>query len=231
MSGDTYVCGDLHGNLNKERFNYFPCFREEDYLIVCGDFGYLKRDKQGREEARALDKLTEEVNGATVLFVDGNHENFERLGNLKSAYLFKNEVGRVNDKIFHLKRGRPYVINGHSIFTFGGATSVDRMHRNPKNDWWHKEVPSRDEIELGLNVACSQRFDYVITHTCPTSVRTRLKSKKTFNLYCYTESTLEKIKYCLDGNFDKWYFGHFHTDEDIGDKYRIVYRDILKIGE
>ena len=102
------------------------------------------------------------MNGATVLFIDGNHENFERLKNLKSEYLFDNEVGKVNDRIFHLKRGRPYHINGKSIFTFGGATSIDRMYRNQGIDWWAEEVPSKDEVELGLNVACSEKFDYII---------------------------------------------------------------------
>lgn len=231
MSSEIYICGDLHGNFFESQFNNFPEFKEEDYLIVCGDFGFLKRNKQKNLELRALDNLTSKVNGATVLFIDGNHENFERLKNLKSEYLFDNEVGKVNDRIFHLKRGRPYHINGKSIFTFGGATSIDRMYRNQGIDWWAEEVPSKDEVELGLNVACSEKFDYIITHTCPISVRTKIQNKKTFNLYCYAEASLEKIYHCLDGNFDKWYFGHFHTDENIGDKYRLVYRDILKIGE
>lgn len=231
MSGKIYVCGDLHGNLDKRRFNDFPDLNEDDILIVCGDFGYLEREEKKREERKKLKELTKTVNGATILFIDGNHENFKEIENLEFKCLFGNEVGVVTDKIFHLKRGRVYNINDKNIFTFGGATSIDRMRRIPDINWWHREVPSEIEIEIGLNVSKSEKIDYVITHTCPFSVRRKIKSKNMFNLYCYAESALEKIKKNLNGDFDKWYFGHFHIDEGIDGKYRALYKDIVKLGE
>ena len=50
-------CGDFHGdirrfyNLNKT----YPSFSEDDYLIVCGDFGFLFRNN--RRENAWLDDL------------------------------------------------------------------------------------------------------------------------------------------------------------------------------
>lgn len=231
MESEIYVCGDLHGRFIKEEYNSLPYFNKEDYIIVCGDFGYLLQDKQKKEELKNLDDLQSSVNGATVLFVDGNHENFNRLNNLKSEYMFDNEVGKVRDGIYHLKRARPYHINGKSIFTFGGATSTDRMNRIPGLNWWHQEVPNELEIDLGYNVLDSERFDYIITHTCPVSVRRHISNKKLYNIYCYTETVLEKFRDYINDDFDKWYFGHFHTDEEIDNKFRILYKEIVKIGE
>ena len=46
-----------------------------DYVIVCGDFGYIFTGS--RRENAFLDKL--EKLRFTILFVDGNHENFDEI--------------------------------------------------------------------------------------------------------------------------------------------------------
>lgn len=227
---ETYITGDLHGRFPLYKKNV-PEFAKDDFLIICGDFGYVFSEKETASERERLDELQSQTNGCTICFIDGNHENFNRLKKLKTEYLFNNEVGVVRKGVYHLRRGRPYVINGNTLFTFGGATSIDRMRRIPDINWWHREVPSEIEIEIGLNVSKSEKIDYVITHTCPFSVRRKIKSKNMFNLYCYAESALEKIKKNLNGDFDKWYFGHFHIDEGIDGKYRALYKDIVKLGE
>ena len=48
---------------------------KDDYLIVCGDFGYIFEDSLS--EHRFLDFL--ETKPYTVCFCDGNHENFTRI--------------------------------------------------------------------------------------------------------------------------------------------------------
>ena len=228
--GETYITGDLHGKLLSEK-SKLPALSKEDYIIVCGDFGFLLSDKKSKFEEENLDKLQNEVNGATICFIDGNHENFNRLESLKTEYKFENEVGKVRDGIYHLKRARPYVINGKSIFTFGGAISTDRMSRIPNQNWWYQEVPSKNDLILAENVITAKKFDYIITHTCPVSIREKIQSKKLFNLHCPTEIALESLKRNINNDFSVWYFGHFHADEIIQDKFRLLYRDIVKLGE
>ena len=51
---------------------------KEDYVIICGDFGGVwSKDKESNEETMLMDWL--DCKSYTTLFVDGNHENFDRL--------------------------------------------------------------------------------------------------------------------------------------------------------
>ena len=57
-------------------------------------------------------------------------------------------------------------MEGHSIFTFGGATSVDKMYRTENISWWKAENASKSEMDYGVNTLESAywKVDYVITH-------------------------------------------------------------------
>ena len=73
-----YATGDLHGNSLRFQPQYFPEQAEmtkDDYMIVCGDFGCVwNGDKSDDPQLDRLEALP-----FTILFVDGNHENFERI--------------------------------------------------------------------------------------------------------------------------------------------------------
>ena len=76
-----YITGDCHQNF--ERFNgrIFPEQKEmtkDDYVMICGDFGGVwNRNEESKQETMLMDWL--ECKSFTTLFVDGNHENFDRL--------------------------------------------------------------------------------------------------------------------------------------------------------
>ena len=42
-------------------------------------------------------------------------------------------------------------MEGFSIFTFGGATSVDKMYRTENISWWKAENASKSEMDYGVN--------------------------------------------------------------------------------
>lgn len=73
-----YATGDLHGNSLRFQPQYFPEQAEmtkDDYMIVCGDSGCVwNGDKSDDPQLNRLEALP-----FTVLFVDGNHENFDAL--------------------------------------------------------------------------------------------------------------------------------------------------------
>jgi len=155
----------------------------------------------------------------TTVFIDGNHENFDMLDQLPTEKKFGAEVGVVRECVFHLKRGFVYEINQHKIFSFGGASSIDRDNRTPYLSWWPREIPSYEEFERGL---CSLdeiqwEVDYVITHTAPNKILEQyLSSNRSDAVTNYLEIIAEKIK------FKRWFFGHFHDDAEF-DKFTLVY--------
>ncbi len=72
-----YVTGDCHGDWRRFQKKSFPEQKDmthDDYIIICGDFGIWTDDK---EERWCLDELSNR--SFTTLFIDGNHENFDRL--------------------------------------------------------------------------------------------------------------------------------------------------------
>lgn len=73
-----FATGDTHDNFQRFKLENFPeqaNMTRSDYVIICGDFGGVWDGSQ--KEDRTLDWL--ERLPFTTLFVDGNHENFDRL--------------------------------------------------------------------------------------------------------------------------------------------------------
>lgn len=73
-----YATGDTHGNFERFKPEHFPeqtDMTKDDYVVICGDFGGVWDNS--KKEQRQLDWL--ESLSFTVLFVSGNHENFDRL--------------------------------------------------------------------------------------------------------------------------------------------------------
>lgn len=75
-----YITGDIHGDptrFSKEAFPEQSKMTKEDYVIVCGDFGLVWDQMESRTEEYWLNWLQNKP--FTTLFVDGNHENHDRL--------------------------------------------------------------------------------------------------------------------------------------------------------
>ena len=74
-----YITGDTHGSparLSRESMPFAERWTKRDTLIVCGDFGYLFTG--GPKEELTLRELS--FRPYTILFIDGNRENFDLLG-------------------------------------------------------------------------------------------------------------------------------------------------------
>ena len=78
-----YITGDTHGELGRFWGEHKLCddpLTEKDYLVIAGDFSFVFQQAgtvYHKEECAALDSLEEKP--YTILFIDGNHENFPRL--------------------------------------------------------------------------------------------------------------------------------------------------------
>ena len=119
-----FVTGDCHGDFCRFSHALFPEGRhmtKDDYVIICGDFGYWLKSNRMNE---VLDKMDNKP--WTTLFVDGNHENFDGLYQEPVELWHGGKIHRVRDSVIHLCRGQYFTdIDGRSIFAFGGASSYD----------------------------------------------------------------------------------------------------------
>ncbi len=145
-----YITGDTHGTFDLRKVVYFFNGREDefswdDYLMFCGDVGVC--GFMASDEAKTRDILRNLP--VTVLFVDGNHENFEQLNSYAVEIWNGGKVHFIESNIIHLMRGQVFEIDGKKFFTFGGAYSVDKMYRTEGITWFPEEIPSKEEYEEG----------------------------------------------------------------------------------
>ena len=201
-----YVTGDCHQNFRKFNTKIFPEQKEmtkEDYVIICGDFGGVwNKEVENKEEKHLLDWLEEKP--FTTLFVDGNHENFDRLYSYPVELWHGGKVHKIRPSVIHLMRGQIYEIDGKSFFTFGGASSHDiesgildpedpdfkekkkwldrewRSYRVNHITWWAQELPSEEEMQEGrANLAAhDNQVDFIVTHCCATSTQMLIDEQK-----------------------------------------------------
>lgn len=213
-----YVTGDTHGEIGRFTYMNFEIektFEEGDKLFVCGDFGYIFRNDF--EERKFLKYLADKP--YMILFVDGNHENFDVLNSYpiekwcggKVHVIEKDENG--NPKIIHLMRGQVYEIDGRRIFTFGGAYSIDKAMRTPGVSWWRDEMPTDEEKKEALaNLAkVNNEVDYILTHTAPED------TMSLFHPYHFEEAPLNNFFEYIRENvkYKHWWFGHLHKEQEL----------------
>ena len=243
-----YITGDCHGDFSRFDKETFSNLIKDDYVIICGDFGGIWDNKKiiSRVEKKNLRELTKM--NFTTLFVDGNHENFDRLYKYPIIDWKGGKVHKINSSIYHLMRGEVYEIDGKKIFAFGGAESHDikdgiinigeeyRIEELKKKhgayrirgySWWDRELPTYEELENGLkNLEKNDyKVDYIITHCAPTSIQNFFNQYYPINRLT---DYLEEIKNKVD--FKKWYFGHYHKNNmDTFDNYVCLYEKIIEI--
>lgn len=222
ITGDTHIPIDIQ-KLNPDSFTIQDSLSRDDYLIICGDFGGVWDDSKVRTEY--LQWLNDR--NFTTLFVDGNHENFDRLYAMPVEPWKGGKVHYIRDNIIHLMRGQVFNIDGTTFFTMGGGNSIDKAIRVKHESWWPQEMPSKDEYNTAAEnlQKHNNKVDYVITHTAPTSIimENQLKNHYEEELTNFFQRVMSHI------SFDKWFFGHFHQDAVLNEKFYLMYNKIYDL--
>ena len=176
-----YVTGDIHGSIDIRKLlenDITKQITEEDYLIICGDFGLIwNYKKENGNERKWLKWLNNQR--WTTLFCDGNHECFPRLNSFPVKEWHGGHVHEIRPKVLHLMRGEVFTIEDKTFFVMGGASSHDRGPNAGDTDivigkyWWPEEIPSEEEMKNGFaNLAKhDNKVDYIITHCLPTGLQ------------------------------------------------------------
>lgn len=218
-----YITGDTHGdrlrftenNMNDENWT------EDDYLLVCGDFGFIFHNDS--EENTFLDYL--ETKPYFICFCDGNHENFQAINSYPKEKWNGGYVHKIRNNIFHLMRGQVYEIDNRKLFTMGGAYSLDRYLRKLNYSYWEEELPSNEEYSEAVQnlKKHNNSVDIIITHTAPKEIILKMGNYPD-NHDLELTGFLEWIMHEVD--FKHWYFGHWHNDKSLTDKITAVYSEI-----
>ena len=193
----------------------------------------------------------------TTLFVDGNHENFDLLGQFPISDWNGGKVQFIRNSVIHLMRGQVYGIDGKRCFTMGGAASHDISggilepddpdYKRKLNlaynqalpfrinhiSWWKEEMPSDEEYETARKNldACGWQVDYIFSHCCPSSIQGTIRDGH-YPRNRLTDFHEEVKNRCT---FDYWFFGHYHDNRVLKRKYinlyeRIMSADLFKGG-
>lgn len=127
-------------------------------IVHVGDFGIWPG--YGKKFVERLnDELTKR--DMRLLFVDGNHEDFDTL----LAIPVESDGHRVvTDRITHLPRAFRWTWGGLVMGALGGAHSVDQQWRTPHTDWWEQEWVSDAELDA---FRAGGELDVVFMHDSP----------------------------------------------------------------
>lgn len=279
ITGDTHgaVPFGLHSvdgfsrRFNTENFPEQKEMTRGDYMIICGDFGgvwnydsrydstrSLFKDKicldhgESKEEKYWLDWLSKK--NFTLLFCDGNHENFDRLYH---AYPEKDFHGgkahQLRENVYHLIRGYVFNLCSLSFFVFGGARSHDisggvlepyeyrtakeykeaykalrdsgTLFRVDHISWWKQELSSEEEMERGLRNL--SMHNWTVDYVISHCAPASVAAVAMFTDSDKLTKYLEKIRERL--TFQYWFFGHYHDNFQVLGKHIMLYEQIIQI--
>lgn len=249
-----WITGDTHGSF--ERLFSDPMLTggsshpDADFLIICGDFGGLWCNDFN--EQKMLEQL--ETLPYTVLFIDGNHENYDLLEQYPVQSWNGGLVRQIRGNVFYLMRSQLFTLNGQTFFTMGGAECHDiegglldpdepffafqlltlrqehQRFRIRGYSWWERELPSEEELGAGWQTLEKSGFrvDYILTHCAPSSFQHEISSRigEDYPVNRLTDF-LQRVYDHTD--FSRWYCGHYHRAFTFPRNFQVLGSEIIAL--
>jgi predicted phosphodiesterase len=160
------LLGDTHRNA-EFMTEAFKAARDRgcEQILQLGDFGFgwswLSLDERLAVcKFSAIVSILSEKTGVACSFIDGNHENFDRLAEFDLDASGRREVA---PNVFHLPRGHRFDLGGVSFLACGGATSLDRAGRVEGTSWWSAEALTTEDVSR----CGSEPVDVLLAHDMP----------------------------------------------------------------
>lgn len=251
----VYITGDCHADFRRFNMENFPQQKEmthDDIVLIMGDFGGIWNDS--KEERYWLNWLSEK--SFTICFVDGNHENFDRLysDEFEIVDFHGGKAHKIRDNIYHLMRGHIFEFEGKKFFAFGGASShdindgiLDRAEFESDYDfkmtyklwsylgkrfrvnhvsWWKEELPSQEEMDFGVETL--NKHNWEVDYVISHCLPQEVCSILGFRRADTLTSYFNELS--LNGlKFKEWHAGHYHIQDRVLGKFYIHYEDIVRV--
>lgn len=214
MSSQSHILllGDTHGNPTALRDAFARAHDQGcEAIIQLGDFGYgWSVGPDGVCDFSYLAASMAEKTGIPFYWLDGNHENFDRLYALPL-----NEAGYrpILEGVTHLPRGSVITFGETTFMAFGGAYSVDKPHRKEGRSWWKQETPSQEDIDRAMDAG---KVHILLTHDAPYGVQTEdeyawLESVFGHDAVVLSQANQQIVRAVLDNcGATEVYHGHLH---------------------
>lgn len=157
---DTIIFGDWHGNhpFTEAAIKYAAETRPDvDLYLHAGDLGYWPRFNNFHQKlSKILNKF-----GKTLIFIDGNHEDFWNLLHTPTVEMFGQPFHKLAPHVYHAPRGT-MLPNGTLLF--GVAPSIDLYLRQPGVNWYAEETPTPDDLKKALQTVGEKNVKLLVTH-------------------------------------------------------------------
>lgn len=254
MADLIYITGDTHGDFARFSLEKFPeqnIMTKDDYVIICGDFGGIWAGDEQQE--KKLDSLS--LLPFTILFADGNHENYDLLNDYPVMEWHGGQIQTIRHNVLHLMRGQIYEIDGKSFFVMGGAACHDlwnsvldmedsdfeakyfrlrhkgEFFRIKGLSWWEQELPTDATLEQAWNNLCAhgKTVDYVISHCAPTTIQEKICRKLNNHTYKPDRLTQFHQRVYNECKFEKWFCGHYHHPMKVG-RIQVLYKKVQALA-
>jgi len=207
------ILGDTHGDWTAMNITIAKAIRKHPditHIVQVGDFGYGWRGGKPFKASKAL--LTPELmkiyKKAEKFWLDGNHENFDKL---------EEDGGAWQPEWQYMPRGSVLEIpreDGSAVraMFFGGASSIDKASRIQNISWWPQESITYAQMYNTLQ-AVSGPIDAIFSHEHPMSFPYSDVRYQGSIFGSSDKNFLEVLKEKYRPKF--WFFGHHH-EEDTG---------------
>ena len=220
-----YVTGDTHGDLSRFKKGKLFWLGKKDTVIVLGDFGFLWECNP--QEIAAIRWLAQRR--YTILFLDGCHENFEKLEHFPETEVFGGKARHLGGNLYYVQRGQILTIEGKKLLCFGGGQSHDRYERVEGENWWPQEMPTQAEMDAcdALLAEQGNQVDYILTHDAPSRLIdfAHVLPEDLNALNAYFDKLLVTVQH------RKWYFGRYHRDINAAPSARCVFLDVIPLKD
>ncbi len=194
-----YVIADTHGDTEVLANKLIKHLKEEDHLIIAGDFGFLWENTE--KEHKVIRKLG--MKKHTTIFIPGENDNISLYKELAAEDAFGGRAANLFGNLWMAFPGI-FEIEGKKLLLCGEP--ADDAQESMINELFRS-----DETK-------ALQLDAVITFEPPVSL----------GGFVMGEYEAGKLGYLFDSvkteiDFKKWYFGKLHKNMMISQKYCAVF--------
>ena len=237
VTGDTHVIEGIY-----ERLSYkgFPESRtmnefEDNFVVILGDCGLFWDPERALKDIAKLNSWLDSK-PFDLMFLMGNHENYDVLEWFPVSDFRGGEARFVSDHITVLETGSVFDFDGVKYGVFGGALSIDKYRRTEGKSWWSAEQADDSTKEKFMDALADNdwEIDYLLTHTC---LREDVYFHIGFedrhnNKEDQTTKFLSFIVEHFNLTYKQNYHGHFHHNMSLHhSRSTCLYKDIIPVGK